>query len=261
LNRAIAEDEWLKTKSITLAETAALLRLADGDARSILNLLELTAEAAEGTDITITDESVMSAAQTKAVMYDKKGEMHYDIISAFIKSLRGSDPNGAIYWMARMIAGGEDPKFIARRMLILASEDIGNANPTAMMMATGCFQAVTYVGYPEAEIILSQTAAYLAASPKSNASYMAIRQAAGLVQQHGNLPVPMSLRNAPTRLMKQEGYGKGYKYSHDFPENFAHQEFMPEALAGTKLYDPGKNAREDELRTRLKRLWGEKYGY
>ena len=264
LENALKTDEHLKTKKVHLAETSALLRLADGDARTLLNLLEITVEAGEagpGNEITITDAVVMEAAQTKAVMYDKKGEMHYDIISAFIKSLRGSDPNAAIYWMARMIEGGEDPKFIARRMLILASEDIGNANPTALVMATGCFQAVTYVGYPEAEIILSQTAAYLAASAKSNAAVVAIGKAKGLVQKFGNLPVPLHLRNAPTKFMKQEGYGKDYKYAHNYEHNFINQEFMPPEIAGTNLYQPGKNAREDELRVRLKHFWGEKYGY
>jgi len=258
---AIDQDEFLAEKDISLKETEALLRLADGDARKLLNLLDMVVEALGEKEVSITDQMVMDIAQQKTVLYDKSGEQHYDIISAFIKSIRGSDPNAALYWMARMIEGGEDPKFIARRMLILASEDIGNANPTAMVMATNCFQAVTFIGYPEADLILAQTATYLAASSKSNASYTAIRKAQKLVKEKGNLPVPLHLRNAPTALMKKEGYGKGYKYAHNYPNNFATQEFLPEEIAGTTLYEPGKNAREEELRKRLKFFWKEKYGY
>ena len=204
---------------------------------------------------------VIDTAQQKVAIYDKSGEQHYDIVSAFIKSLRGSDPNAAVYYMARMIEGGEDVKFIARRMLILAAEDIGNANPTALVIANNCFQAVNVIGYPESRIILSQCATYLASSPKSNATYMAINKAQQLVKQTGDLPVPMHLRNAPTKLMKDQGYGKGYKYSHDGVNNFIQQEFLPDEIANTKLYDPGNNARENELRKRLNMLWKEKYGY
>ncbi|UZR92752.1 replication-associated recombination protein A [Chondrinema litorale] len=261
LKSALANDEYLQKKEVDLKETEALLRLADGDARKLLNLLEMVVEAVPETKVEITDEMVMDIAQQKTVLYDKSGEQHYDIISAFIKSIRGSDPNAALYWMARMIEGGEDPKFIARRLLILASEDIGNANPTAMVMATNCFQAVTFIGYPEADLILAQTATYLASSPKSNASYMGIRKAQQLVREKGNLPVPLHLRNAPTALMKKEGYGKGYKYAHDFPNNFAEQEFLPPEISGTKLYDPGKNPREADLRKRLQFLWKNKYNY
>ncbi len=261
ITQAIARDQYLQNKEVHLHEIEALLRLADGDARKLLNLLDMVTEALPHNKIEITDEVVMQIAQQKTVLYDKSGEQHYDIISAFIKSIRGSDPNAALYWMARMIEGGEDPKFIARRMLILASEDIGNANPTAMVLATNCFQAVTFIGYPECDLILAQTATYLASSPKSNASYTAIRKAQRLVREKGNLPVPMHLRNAPTSLMKKEGYGKGYKYAHDYPNNFAEQEFLPEEIAGTTLYKPGKNAREEELRKRLKFFWKEKYGY
>ncbi len=261
LRSALEQDEFLQKKKVDLNETEALLRLADGDARKLLNLLEMVVEAVPEEKVEITDEMVMDIAQQKTVLYDKSGEQHYDIISAFIKSIRGSDPNAALYWMARMIEGGEDPKFIARRLLILASEDIGNANPTAMVMATNCFQAVTFIGYPEADLILAQTATYLASSPKSNASYVGIRKAQQLVREKGNLPVPLHLRNAPTALMKKEGYGKGYKYAHDFPNNFAEQEFLPPEISGTKLYDPGKNPREADLRKRLQFLWKNKYNY
>ncbi|MDX2305700.1 MAG: replication-associated recombination protein A [Microscillaceae bacterium] len=262
LERAMREDEILKEKKIELQETEALLNLSGGDARKLLNIFELTLHSLEGNDtLQITDEAVIRAAQQKTALYDKSGEQHYDIISAFIKSLRGSDPNAAVYWLARMIEGGEDPKFIARRMLILASEDIGNANPTAMVMATNCFQAVTFVGYPEARIILSQTATYLASSPKSNASYAAINQAQELVRKTGDLPVPLHLRNAPTNLMKKSGYGQGYAYSHNYSHNFSSQEYLPEQISGQKLYEPGKNPREEELRKFLKFLWKDKYGY
>jgi putative ATPase len=262
LGRAMTEDTVLREKSIQLKETSALLNLSGGDARKLLNLFELVVDSdtSEG-EITITDEKVMEVAQRKVVLYDKNGEQHYDVISAFIKSIRGSDPNAAVYWLARMIEGGEDVKFIARRLLILSSEDIGNANPNALLMATNCFQAVSVIGYPESDIILSQTVVYLASSPKSNASYMAIREAQALVQEKGSLPVPIHLRNAPTKFMKQQGYGKGYKYAHDFDNNFVAQEFLPAGLENTKLYEPGENARENELRKYLRSCWQEKYGY
>ncbi|GAA4304116.1 replication-associated recombination protein A [Compostibacter hankyongensis] len=260
LHKALDGDERLREKQLQLQEHAALLNLSGGDARKLLNLLELVAETLDkGAEI--TDEQVMQIAQQRIALYDKGGEQHYDIISAFIKSIRGSDPNGAVYWLARMIEGGEDVKFIARRMVILASEDIGNANPTALVLATNTFQAVNLIGYPEARIILSQCATYLASSPKSNASYMAIGQAQSLVARQGDLPVPLHLRNAPTKLMKQQGYGKGYQYSHDYVQSFSPQEYLPDALAGTKLYDPGKNPREEELRKFLRSLWQKKYGY
>lgn len=261
INQAISQDIELKKKKIEVKEYEALLNISGGDARRLLNLVELVVESLEGEHLVITNEVVMDAAQRRVAIYDKKGEMHYDVISAFIKSIRGSDPNAAVYWLARMIEGGEDVEFIARRLLILASEDIGNANPTAMVMATNCFQAVKMIGYPESSIILSQCVTYLAASPKSNASYMAIRQAQELVYRHGDLPVPMHIRNAPTKLMKEMGYGKGYKYSHDYDNNFEPQEYLPDELKGSRLYDPGINARENELRQRLKKLWKDKYGY
>ncbi len=262
INTALQKDEWLQQFKIEVIEFQALLNISGGDARKLLNLLELTIDShLQEERITITDKKVIETAHQRVAMYDKGGEQHYDIISAFIKSMRGSDPNAAVYWLARMIAGGEDVKFIARRMVIFASEDIGNANPTAIVMATNCFNAVNVIGYPEAEIILSQCATYLASSPKSNASYMAIKNASALVRQKGDLPVPMHLRNAPTKLMKNEGYGKGYQYAHDYDQNFVAQEFLPEAINGTKIYDPGLNAREEELRKRLKHLWKNKYNY
>ncbi len=261
LEQAIATDEVLQNYQIELQETEALFNLADGDARRLLNLLDLVVASAESESVIITNELVTSSAQRKTVLYDKSGEQHYDIISAFVKSLRGSDPNAAVYWMARMLEGGEDPKFIARRMLIMASEDIGNANPTALVMATNAFQSVTFVGMPESEIILSQVAVYLASSPKSNASYLAIKQARKFVRETGNLPVPLSLRNAQTSLMKKDGYGKGYKYSHNYDNNFAKQNFLPNEIDGQKFYEPSNNARENEMRKRLKFLWEEKYGY
>lgn len=257
---AIANDLKLKKKDIQISEHAALLKISGGDARKLLNLVELVCDSL-GEPIDITDDAVIDIAQQRVAIYDKSGEQHYDIISAFIKSLRGSDPNAAVYYMARMIEGGEDVKFIARRMLILASEDIGNANPTALVIANNTFQAVNVIGYPEAEIILSQCATYLACSPKSNASYMAIKKARSLVRDTGDLQVPMSIRNSPTKLMKDQGYGKGYQYAHDHANNFANMEFLPEEIRETKLYDPGKNAREEEMRKRLKALWKEKYGY
>jgi putative ATPase len=261
LDFALKHDAELKEKNIELKEHEALLNISGGDARKLLNLLELVVTSINKKDIVITDEAVMEVAQRRVAMYDKKGEMHYDVISAFIKSVRGSDPNAAIYWLARMIEGGEDVAFIARRLVILASEDIGNANPTAIVMATNCFQAVKMIGYPESDIILSQCTAYLAASPKSNASYMAIRQAQELVRKHGDLSVPLHIRKAPTKLMKDIGYGKDYKYSHDYENNFEKQEYLPPEISGTTLYEPGNNARENELRQRLKKLWEEKYGY
>lgn len=268
LRHAMEADELLSKKNIELKETTALINISGGDARKLLNLFELvidtlsTGNAGDAEHpIIITDKDVMEIAQQRIAMYDKSGEQHYDIISAFIKSLRGSDPNGAVYWLARMIEGGEDVKFIARRMLIMASEDIGNANPTALVMANTTFDAVNKIGYPESRIILSQCAVYLASSPKSNASYMAINEAIVAVKQHGDLPVPLHIRNAPTKLMKNLDYGKGYQYSHGFENNFSQQEYLPEALAGRAFYTPGKNAREDELRRYLKNLWKEKYGY
>ncbi|MTI32128.1 replication-associated recombination protein A [Xanthovirga aplysinae] len=261
LNKAIQKDEKYKTQKIELKETKALLSISGGDARKLLNLFELVADASIGKTIVITDQKVTAIAQQRVAAYDKTGEQHYDIISAFIKSIRGSDPNGAVYWLARMIEGGEDVKFIARRLLILASEDIGNANPTAMVIATNCFNAVTFIGYPEAEITLSQCVTYLASSPKSNASYMAIKKARQVVKQTGDLPVPLHLRNAPTKLMKDLGYGKGYKYAHDYPNNFVEEEFLPEVLKENKFYDPGNNPRENEIRKRLQALWKKKYNY
>ena len=261
LKQAISKDTHLKNKKIEIREEEALLGLSGGDARKLLNLLEIVVEAHAENEIIISNELVMELAQKKMAIYDKSGEQHYDIISAFIKSLRGSDPNAAIYWLARMIKGGEDPKFIARRMLVLASEDIGNANPTALVIANACFQAVDVIGYPECRIILSQTAAYLASSPKSNASYMAIEGARSLVEKTGDLSVPLHIRNAPTKLMKELGYGKNYGYSHNFENNFSEQEYLPENISGTKIYDPGNNPRENELRSFLKKLWKEKYGY
>jgi putative ATPase len=261
LQRAIEHDEILKTKTIQLLETEALLRLSGGDGRKLLNIFELVVNASLVEPIEITNEKVMQLVQKNTVLYDKTGEQHYDIVSAFIKSIRGSDPNGAVYWLARMIEGGEDVKFIARRMLILASEDIGNANPTALIMANNTFQAATTIGYPESRIILSQCAIYLATSAKSNASYLAIGKAQQLVKQTGDLSVPLHLRNAPTKLMKELGYGEEYKYAHDFDNNFAQQEFLPEELQNTAIYEPGQNAREKEIRTFLKNRWKNKYGY
>jgi putative ATPase len=260
IGRVIARDTELKKRSISVKEHSAMLNISGGDARKILNLLELIVESVPG-EIVITDKLVMDVAQKHIAIYDKSGEQHYDIISAFIKSIRGSDPNAAVYYLARMVEGGEDVKFIARRMVILAAEDIGNANPTALVMATSAFQAVNVIGYPEARIILAQCAVYLASSPKSNASYMAIESAIGKVNETGDLPVPLAVRNAPTKLMKDLGYGKEYQYAHGFEGNFVNMEFLPDAIRGTKFYDPGKNPREDELRSFLRNLWKEKYGY
>lgn len=261
LHRAIDEDDILKQKKISLIEDQALLKLSGGDARKMLSLLELVIMSQEGDEVNITDEIVLQKAQTKTVLFDKDGDQHYDIISAFIKSVRGSDPNAAVYWLARLIEGGEDVKFIARRLLILASEDIGNANPTALVLANNTFQAVAAIGYPEARIILSQCVIYLATSPKSNASYMAIGKAQQMVQDTGSLQVPLPLRNAASKLMKDLDYGKGYQYAHDHDMNFAEQEFLPQEISQTKLYEPGQNAKEEAIRLFLKQRWKEKYGY
>jgi putative ATPase len=261
VHQALERDSDLKSRHVIIREHQALFQLSGGDARKVLNLLELVVDSSADTEVEVTDELVTQIAQKKIAIYDKSGEQHYDIISAFIKSIRGSDPNAAVYYLARMVEGGEDVKFIARRMVILASEDIGNANPTALVMATTAFQAVNVIGYPEARIILSQCATYLASSPKSNASYMAIEEALSSVRATGDLPVPLAVRNAPTKLMKNLGYGEGYQYAHSYEGNFVNMEFLPEEISGTKFYDPGKNAREEELRKYLRALWKEKYGY
>jgi len=261
LKRAIEKDEYISKKKIKLKETEALLRLSGGDARKLLNIFELIVNSEDSDAITITNDAVLQKVQNNTVRYDKTGEQHYDIISAFIKSIRGSDPNAAVYWLARMIEGGEDLKFIARRMLILASEDIGNANPTALVIANNTFQAVSTIGYPESRIILSQCATYLACSAKSNASYQAINKAQQLVKETGDLSVPLSIRNAPTKLMKELGYGDDYKYAHSYENNFAEQEFLPDEIKNTTLYEPGNNSRENKLRDYLKQLWKGKYGY
>lgn len=261
LQQAIERDEWLRSKHIELKETSALFNISGGDARKLLNLLELVVTTLREDPIVITDQKVMDIAQQRVAIYDKGGEQHYDIISAFIKSIRGSDPNAAVYWLARMIEGGEDVKFIARRLVILASEDIGNANPNALLLATNCFQAVNLIGYPESRIILSQCVTYLAASAKSNASLVAISSAQSIVAKTGDLPVPMHIRNAPTKMMKEMGYSKGYAYAHDYDSNFVSQEFLPDEIKGTRFYNPGNNPREDELRKYLKNLWKEKYNY
>lgn len=283
LQHALQKDEILKQYNVTLKETTALINISGGDARKLLNLLELvvTSSFTPGTNRTkeekteaskaspegrglegaITDALVMDVAQKRIAIYDKKGEQHYDIISAFIKSIRGSDPNAAVYWLARMIEGGEDVKFIARRMLILASEDVGNANPNALLLANATFEAVNKIGYPEANLVLSQCAIYLASSPKSNSATVAIGQAMSAVKQHGDLPVPLHIRNAPTKLMKNLDYGKGYQYSHSYEGNFSAQEYLPDQISGEAFYKPGNNAREEELRRFLKVRWQEKYGY
>ncbi len=261
MERALKTDSILKKKKLVVREKEALLRLSGGDARKLLNMIELVYDSIETEEIIVTDELVMQVAQQKVALYDRAGEQHYDLISAFIKSMRGSDPNAAVYWLARMIEGGEDVKFIARRMVILASEDIGNANPTALVLATNTFQAVHLIGYPEARIILSQCAVYLACSPKSNASYMAISNAQAKVRETGDLPVPLPIRNAPTSLMKDLGYHKGYQYAHDYNNNFSIQEYLPDEISGTTFYDPGDNPREEEARKRLKSLWKDKYSY
>ena len=248
---------------IEIPETEALLRISGGDARKLFNALELivNAERKQSDHIIITNEKAIKIIQQNIALYDKTGEMHYDVISAFIKSMRGSDPNAAVYWLARMVEAGEDPKFIARRMLILASEDIGNANPNALLLANACFQAVDVIGYPECQLILSQTAIYLACSVKSNASYLAINKAQRAFKEYGDQPVPLHIRNAPTKLMKNIGYGKDYKYAHDYDKNFVEQEFLPDKISNSKFYDPQDNARENEIRARLKALWKKKYGY
>ncbi|MEH6764824.1 MAG: replication-associated recombination protein A [Aequorivita antarctica] len=261
LKRALKEDEILSKKKVVLKETEAIIRLSGGDARKLLNILELVVLSEKSEKITITNELVMQKAQKNTVLYDKTGEQHYDIISAFIKSIRGSDPNAAVYWLARMIEGGEDIKFIARRMVILSSEDIGNANPNALLLANSTFQAVNTIGYPEARIILSQCAIYLATSPKSNASYKAIGEAQQLVRQTGDLSVPLSVRNAPTKLMKQLGYGKEYEYAHNYEGNFVQHEFLPEEIKGTTFYRPGNNPKENALKSYLKQLWKDKYDF
>jgi putative ATPase len=261
LSRAVAHLQKTKGKQIDLHETEALLRISGGDARKLLNAIELVVQSDQGSKVSVTNDTVLDLIQQNLALYDKSGEMHYDVISAFIKSVRGSDPNAAVYYLARMIEGGEDPKFIARRLVILASEDIGNANPNALLLATSGFEAVNMIGMPESRIILSQVTTYLACSPKSNAAYMAIGLAQEAVRSDGDLAVPLHIRNAPTRLMKKMGYGKDYQYAHDYKNSFAFQEFLPEKLSGKKFYDPGDNARENEMRNRLKNLWGKKYGY
>jgi putative ATPase len=261
LENALSHDDWLKNKNIKLAEKEALMRFSGGDARKLLNILELIANNESGSEIIITNEMVQEKLQDKLALYDKNGEQHYDIISAFIKSIRGSDPNGAVYWLARMIEGGEDIKFIARRLVILASEDIGNANPTALVMANAAFDAVSKIGFPEGRIILAQCTTYLASSAKSNASYEAINLAQQAVRDHGDLEVPLHIRNAPTKLMKELGYGKEYAYSHSYEGNFKAQEYLPEKLSGTRFYSPGNNDRENALRRSLKQKWQNKYGY
>lgn len=261
VRQAISQDAWLQNRNVTIKEWEALLKLSGGDGRRLLNLLELVVTSLPDGNAEITNDEVQDIVQNKMALYDKTGEQHYDIISAFIKSLRGSDPNAAVYWLARMIEGGEDPKFIARRMVILASEDIGNANPNALLLATTTFQSVEMIGYPECRIILSQCATYLAASPKSNASYAAINEAQALVRKTGDLSVPLSIRNAPTKLMKNLNYGKDYQYAHSYEGNFVQHEFMPEKIAGTKLYEPGDSPAENRLREYLKKNWKDKYGY
>ncbi|MCL6264941.1 replication-associated recombination protein A [Flagellimonas myxillae] len=261
LHRALETDSVLKSKNIDLKETEALLRLSGGDGRKLLNIFELIVNSEEGNKITVTNDLVMNKVQKNTVLYDKTGEQHYDIISAFIKSIRGSDPNAAVYWLARMIEGGEDVKFIARRLVILASEDIGNANPTALVLANSTFQAVNTIGYPEARIILSQCTTYLASSPKSNASYAAIKHAQQAVRETGDLSVPLPIRNAPTRLMKDLGYGQGYNYAHDHENNFVDFEFLPEEIRGTSFYKPGDSPREKALKDFLKKRWKDKYDF
>lgn len=261
LHRAVKIDELLSKKNISIKETEALIRISGGDARKLLNVFELVVNSQTDDKITVTNDLVYSQVQANPARYDKTGEQHYDIISAFIKSIRGSDPNGAVYWLARMIEGGEDLKFIARRMLILSSEDIGNANPTALIMANNCFQAVSTVGYPESRIILSQCAIYLATSLKSNASYMAIGNAQRLVKETGDLSVPLGLRNSPTKLMKELGYGEEYKYAHDYSGNFAHYDFLPTEISKTKIYEPGDNPRENAQKEFLQKRWKNHYDY
>lgn len=261
VQQALREDVILREQKVDIVEYDALLRLSGGDARRLLNVLELVVQAAVQQNQQVNNDFVLKQVQQNMARYDKTGEQHYDIISAFIKSIRGSDPNAAVYWLARMIEGGEDPKFIARRLLILASEDIGNANPNALLLANNCFQAVNVIGWPESRIILSQTVTYLASSAKSNAAYEAINKAQTLVRQTGDLSIPLHLRNAPTKLMKNMNYGANYKYAHAHTGNFVEQEFFPDQLSGTKLYDPGRNAAEDKVRLSLREKWKNKYGY
>jgi len=263
MNKAIETLSGIHNAKITINEYEALIRVSGGDARKLLNAIDIIVASLlnSGKPIEIDNENTLSIIQQNLALYDKSGEMHYDVISAFIKSMRGSDPNATVYWLARMITAGEDPLFIARRMVILASEDIGNANPTALVLANNCFDAVNKIGFPESRIILSQTAIYLACSAKSNASYMAIEDAMAAVQQFGDLPVPLHLRNAPTKFMKNIGYGKEYKYAHQYDGNFVNIEFLPEKIKSKKLFDPGHNARENEAREKLKKNWGDKYGY
>jgi len=261
VHQALSKDAWLQQQHIEIQEWSALVQLSGGDARKLLNIFELVVSTLPSNEKVITDAIVQDIIQQKMMLYDKTGEQHYDIISAYIKSIRGSDPNAALYYLARMIKGGEDPKFIARRLVILASEDIGNANPNALLLATNCFQAVSLIGYPECRIVLAQTTTYLASSAKSNAAYMGIEDALALVEKTGDLPIPMHLRNAPTQLMKSLEYGKGYEYAHQYEHNFVYQEFMPDAISGTKLYQPGHNAAEDKMRAYLKQCWLDKYGY
>ncbi len=261
LEKSMQEDVVLKEKHITIKDHEAIMRLSGGDARKLLNIFELLVNAFDSPDIVLTDEVVLEHVQQNMALYDKTGEQHYDIISAFIKSMRGSDPNGAVYWLARMIAGGEDPLFIARRMLILSSEDIGNANPNALLLAQSCFEAVNKIGMPESQLILSQTAIYLATSAKSNSATTAIGAAMALVKQTGDLPVPLHLRNAPTKFMKNIGYGKDYKYAHSYEGNFTDLDFLPDAIRGTKIYQPGNNSKENESKEKLKKLWGDRYKY
>jgi putative ATPase len=265
LDKALKKDHYLAKYKIEIRENEALLRISGGDARKLFNALELVvfseSDETGSETIIIDNDKVLKHVQKNLALYDKNGEQHYDIISAFIKSMRGSDPNAAVYWLARMVEGGEDPKFIARRMVILAAEDIGLANPNALLLAQTCFEAVNIIGWPESRIILSEAAVYLATSPKSNASYMAIEGAIGAVNDHGDLPVPLHIRNAPTKLMKDLGYHKGYKYAHDFTGNFVRDNFLPDELKGTTFYDPGKNPKEEEIRKRLKNLWEDVYDY
>jgi putative ATPase len=265
LKKALSKDTYLAAYEIEITEYEALLRVSGGDARKLYNALELvvSSEADESSSgkIVIDNARVLNQVQKNLALYDKKGEQHYDIISAFIKSLRGSDPNAAVYWLARMVEGGEEPKFIARRMLILAAEDIGLANPNALLLAQACFEAVNVIGWPESRIILSEAAIYLATSPKSNSSYMAIDEAIATVRSEGDLPVPLHIRNAPTRMMKDMGYGKDYKYAHSYTGNFITDNFLPEELKGTVFYDPGKNAREEEIRKKLTGMWKDIYNY
>jgi putative ATPase len=265
LHRALKKDQYLAAYNIEIEEYEAFIRISGGDARKLLNALELvvSSEARVGSNekIIITNEKVLNHVQKNLALYDKSGEQHYDIISAFIKSMRGSDPNAAVYWLARMVEGGEDPKFIARRMVILAAEDIGLANPNALLLAQTCFEAVNVIGWPESRIILSEAAIYLATSPKSNSSYMAIEEAIGAVKEKGDLPVPLHIRNAPTQLMKNLGYGKDYKYAHSFEGNFIRDNFLPDELKGTKFYGPGINPKEEEIRKRLEDLWRDQYDY